>query len=229
VSAQAEAVVATRSVLVIDDQPKIVSFVSRALKAHGLAVVGATSGLRGLELARTGDFDLVILDLLMPDATGVSVLRATREALPDQRVLVLSALSDVAAKVNCLELGASDYLTKPFALDELVARVNAQLRISRQLDEVATYGRLRLNLRRREADVGAGPVALPAREFMLLEHLMTSPAVVCSREELLRKVWGISFDPGTNVVDVCVRRLRTKLGPHVVETLRGVGYRLGDV
>jgi DNA-binding response OmpR family regulator len=215
-------------VLVIDDEPKIADFVSRALSANGLAVDSATDGARGLELARTGEYDLVVLDLMMPGVNGMGVLRGTIEACPQQRVLVLSALSDVDSKVRCLELGAADYLTKPFALAELVARVWARLRQGggASADGLLRSGGLTLDPHRRTADSGGGPVALSAREFLLLKHLALNEGEVCTRAELLEEVWGCSFDPGTNVVDVYVRRLRAKLGHAVVETIRHAGYCL---
>ena len=215
-------------VLVIDDEPKIADFVSRALAANGLVVDTANDGAQGLEMARSGRYDLVVLDLMMPGVNGLGVLRGTIEARPQQRVLVLSALSDVDSKVRCLELGAADYLTKPFALAELVARVWARLRQSgpESGDGLIRAGGMTLDPHRRTADVGEGPVSLSAREFLLLKHLVLNEGEVCTRAELLEEVWGCSFDPGTNVVDVYIRRLRAKLGSAVVETVRHAGYCL---
>jgi DNA-binding response OmpR family regulator len=215
-------------VLVVDDEPRIVSFVSRALAAQGLAVDGALDGVRGLELAKARRYELVILDLLLPRLDGLAVLQRIIEARPDQRVLVLSALSDVDQKVTCLELGASDYLQKPFALKELIARVRARLRqpASAPAPRALDAGSLRLDLLRRPVDQGGGPIALSEREFLVLQHLMRRADEVCSREELLADVWGYSFDPGSNVVDVYVGRLRSKLGSGIIETVRHVGYRL---
>ncbi|MPZ92495.1 MAG: response regulator [Actinobacteria bacterium] len=214
--------------LVVDDEVRIVSFVSRALSAEGFTVDGAYDGKRGLELARSGIYDLVVLDLLLPGMDGVSVLKSIIETLPDQRVLVLSALSDVATKVDCLELGALDYLPKPFALAELVARVRARLRqpASRLDGRFLVAGGLRLDLVRRVAELHGKSVPLAQREFLLLQHLMRKRGEICSREQLLSDLWGYSFDPRSNVVDVCVGRLRSKLAPHVVETVRKVGYRI---
>ncbi len=215
-------------VLVVDDEPRIVNFVSRALSAQGFGVDGAYDGLRALQLARSGRYELVVLDLLLPGLDGESVLRGIIEARPEQRVLVLSALADVESKVRCLELGASDYVAKPFALAELVARVRARIRQpaagpgERQL----RAGALTLDLVRRVVDTGKGQVTLSERQFLLLQHLMRKGGEVCSREQLLADVWGLSFDPGSNVVDVCVRRLRSKLGEDIIETVRRVGYRL---
>lgn len=214
-------------VLVVDDEPRIVSFVARALTAEGFRVDGAQDGLRGLDLARTGRYELVVLDLLLPGLDGVTVLRRLIDERPQQRVLVLSALSDVKEKVRCLEMGASDYLSKPFALAELVARVRARLRQAGSGPEERhiTAGEVTLDRLRRVADSGDGPIGLTERESALLEYLMTRRGDVCTRAQLLADVWGFAFDPGSNVVDVCVGRLRAKLGAHIVETVRNVGYR----
>jgi two-component system, OmpR family, response regulator len=217
--------------LVIDDEPGIVAFVSRALNSRGYDVDTSTSPLKGLDVARRGEHDLVILDLLMDEAPGVEVLRRLREVVPDQPVLVLSALSDIDTKVLCLEIGAADYLTKPFSTDELVARVRAQLRRgdSAPGEDVVRQGALSVDRRRLTADIGDGPVDLSAREFLLLQRLMSAPERVWSREELLRRVWGVRFDPGGDAVASCVAEVRWKLGARVVETVGGAGYRLGDV
>jgi two-component system OmpR family response regulator len=214
-------------VLVVDDEPRIVSFVSRALSAEGFQVDGVHDGIRALELASTGSYELVVLDLLLPQLDGMSVLRSLMERRPDQRVLVLSALVDAETKVKCLEFGASDYLSKPFSLAELIARVRARLRRPGPgpRDRFLTEGELTLDLTRRMVEVNERRVTLSEREFLLLEHLMHQRGEVCSRQRLLAEVWGYSFDPGSNVVDVCVRRLRAKLGGDVIETVRNVGYR----
>ena len=212
-------------VLVIDDEPKIVSVVTRALTARGFEVDTAGDGLRGLELARTGTYAVVVLDLRLPDLDGVEVLRRTLEERPEQQVIVLSALPDVETKVTCLDLGAADYLTKPFSLMELLARVRRRLRQRASDGErFLRAGSLVVDLRHRTADNGEAQVPLSAREFLLLQHLVRRSEEVCTREELLDDVWGYSFDPGTNVVDVYVRRLRAKLGASLIETVRNVGY-----
>ena len=215
-------------ILVVDDEPDILRFISRCFRGQGFAVDCASGVAMGLELTRSREYDLIVLDLMMPDIDGVAALKALVGANPDQRILVLSALTDVTTKVRCLELGATDYLSKPFALAELVARVRARLRTG---SEAAPTRFLRsagvtLDLERHTADVGQGPIALSGREFELLHHLMRRGGAVCSREQLLASVWHMEFDPGTNVVDVCIRRLRTKLGGEVIETLRNVGYAL---
>jgi DNA-binding response OmpR family regulator len=214
-------------VLIIDDEPRIVDFVSRALAAEGFRVDSAPDGIRGFELARSGRYELVVLDLLLPGRDGVTVLRQLMDARPEQRVLVLSALADVRNKVECLELGASDYLPKPFAMAELVARIRARLRqaTSGPDERYLRRGDITLDLVRRVADAGTGWVMLPEREFLMLRNLMLRAGDVCTRQRLLEEVWGFGFDPGSNVVDVCVGRVRAKLGPDVIETVRGVGYR----
>jgi two-component system OmpR family response regulator len=215
-------------VLVVDDEPRIVSFISRALTAEGLGVDSAYDGARALELARNRKYELVVLDLLLPGIDGVSVLRGMIESRPEQRVLVLSAVSDVESRVRCLELGAADYLAKPFALAELLARVRARLRqpAAPTAPRILMTGRLSLDLVRRVADAGQGPIGLSEREFLLLQHLMRKEGEVCTREGILADVWGYSFDPGSNVVDVYVGRLRATLGAELIETVRSVGYRL---
>jgi DNA-binding response OmpR family regulator len=215
------------NVLVIDDEPRIASFVSRALSAEGFRVDSAPDGVHGLDLARSGRYELVVLDLLLPGMDGVTMLERLMDERPQQRVLVLSALSDVEEKVRCLELGASDYLSKPFALKELVARVRARLRQpgSGPEERYVRIGDVTLDRVRRVADRGSGPVALTAREFALLSYLMERRGEASSRMQLLEDVWGFRFDPGSNIVDACVRRLRAKLGQDVIETVRNVGYR----
>lgn len=212
--------------MVVDDEPKIASFVSRALTANGFLVDTAADGVQGFRLACERTYNLIVLDLLLPGLDGVSVLRRLMESRPGQPVFVLSALSDVDSKVRCLELGASDYLSKPFELAELIARVRSRLRgpATALPERSLTVGNVTLDLQRRSVEVGSRRSALSAREFLLLEHLMRRNGEVCTREGLLSSVWGYSFDPGTNVVDVYIGRLRSKLGPNVIETVRSVGY-----
>ena len=194
-----------------------------ALTAHGLD----TDAERARELAVDGDHDLVVLDLLMPGVSGLGVLRASMRAHPDRPVMILSATADVDAKVRCLELGATDYMTKPFAVAELVARVWAHLRSARAPATTAAATGPALDPDRLTGDAGAGPVQLSPREFQLLRHLCDHAGHVRSREQILADAWSCPFDPGTNVVDVCVRRVRAKLGDHVIETVRGAGYCIG--
>ena len=214
-------------VLLIDDEQRILNFVRRGLEAEGLDVDEARSGQEGLGLAAARRYDLVILDLVMPGLDGHEVLRRLLERRPEQQVLVLSALNDTASKVQCLERGAEDYISKPFSLDELLARVRARLRTAQRSNETHLVARgLALDVIHRRADVGSGPVPLADREFLLLRELMRDAGRTVSKERLLSSVWGYHFDPGSNVVDVYVRRLRAKLGAATILTDRGVGYRV---
>jgi two-component system OmpR family response regulator len=214
-------------ILVIDDEPLILNFVSRGLRAQGYSVDTAQHSGEGLRAATSDHYDLVILDLLMPDLDGVALLRRLLARRPGQAVIVLSAVGDPASKVECLELGAEDYLAKPFALDELLARVRARLRRSSSPNATnLSVGNLRLDLIRREADSGSGPVALAEREFLLLRELMANAGRTMSKEQILSSVWGYFFDCGSNVVDVYVGRLRRKLGATAIGTVRGEGYRI---
>lgn len=218
-----------RLILLIEDEPAISSLIARALLAAGYAVDRVDTGMDGLKHAASHDYDLVLLDLVMPDVDGRVVLRRLLEIHPEQAVVVLSCVADVTAKVECLDLGARDYLTKPFALDELIARVRVQLRSnSRMHAETITNGDLTLDLWRLQADNGHGRVPLTRLEFLLLRELMEHTGESVPKGELLSSVWGYDFDPGSNVVDVCVWRLRAKLGYELIKTVRGEGYRLAS-
>jgi two-component system, OmpR family, response regulator len=216
-------------ILLVDDEPRIRDFITRALVTAGYAVTAASCGSEGLRMARAGDYDLVILDLIMPDIDGRSVLAQVLKERRDQAVLVLSCLADVTTKVACLELGAQDYLTKPFSLAELLARVRVRLRgETHPVSEVLRAGDLTLDVGRLQANIGHGPVALTRLEFLLLRELMEHAGQSVGKGQLLATVWGYDFDPGSNVVDVCVRRLRSKLGFELIKTVRGEGYRLAS-
>jgi DNA-binding response OmpR family regulator len=185
-------------------------------------------GEHGLERALTGSYDLVILDLLLPGRDGLDALRELHRERSDLPVLILSARSDLPTKLRGFELGAVDYVAKPFSLDELLARARVQLRRGRGAEDgtVMRVGRLILDLASRQARVGDTVADLSDREFRLLYFLMQHVGQVISRERLLSEVWGFDFDPRSNVVDVCVRRLRRRLGPDApIETVRNAGYR----
>ena len=239
----AEPLPSRQRILVVDDQPEIRDVVTRALSAAGYAIDCSSDGAVGLRHALTGDYQLVILDLVMPETDGRTVLTRLCRERPGQAVLVLSCVADVPTKVDCLDLGAQDYLTKPFALDELLARVRVQLRGDHrgtgqrgadphsgdhQLSEIIRAGQLVLDLGRLQADAGLGPVPLTRLEVLLLRELMEHTGESVPKGTLLASVWGMDFDPGSNVVDVCVRRLRSKLGFDLIETVRGAGYRLAS-
>jgi two-component system copper resistance phosphate regulon response regulator CusR len=214
-------------ILVIDDEQRILNFVRRGLEAEGMAVDCARDGEEGLRLALAHAYDLVVLDLVMPGLDGHAVLRRILERKPSQPVLILSALNDTASKVSSLERGAEDYISKPFSLEELLARVRARLRIAaRSIQTSMSAGSLTLDLIRRQVDAGSGPIPLAQREFLLLGELLRNAGRTVSKERLLSSVWGYHFDPGSNVVDVYVRRLRAKLGAEAIVTVRGVGYRI---
>ena len=266
-------------ILIVDDEPKICSFIGRALAAAGYATEFADSGAEGLRRALATRYDLVILDLVMPDLDGRQVLGRLLASRPGQAVIVLSCVADVAAKVDCLERGAQDYLTKPFSLAELLARVRVRLRgephphaeayapgAVRAADENAAVppggtdgaaalgapqapspgaqgaaggaggghphaeviraGDVTLDVGRLVADIGQGPVPLTRLEFLLLRELAEHVGQSVPKGTLLATVWGYDFDPGSNVVDVCVRRLRSKLGFDLIKTVRGEGYQL---
>ena len=216
-------------ILLVDDEPKIRGFIARALTAAGYEIDCASGGAEALRRAGLGEYGLVILDLIMPDMDGRSVLTALLRERPEQPVLVLSCLDDVTTKVCCLDLGAHDYLTKPFSLEELLARVRVQLRGEpHQAGEVLRAGNLILDVGRLQADNGAGPVALTRLEFLLLRELMEHAGQSVRKDQLLASIWGYDFDPGSNVVDVCVRRLRSKLGFDLIKTVRGAGYQLAS-
>lgn len=214
-------------ILLIDDEQRILNFVRRGLEAEGLSVDVAQDGAEGLRRALSTAYDLVILDLVMPDVDGHLVLRRLLERKPTQPVLILSALNDTATKVECLQQGAEDYIAKPFSLEELLARVHARLRsAARNSPTRLRSGAISLDLIRREADTGSGPVSLADREFLLMRELMRNAGRTVSKERLLSSVWGYHFHPGSNVVDVYIRRLRAKLGAETISTVRGVGYRI---
>lgn len=183
----------------------------------------------GLRAALERHYDVVILDLLMPGLPGITVLDRIVQRKPHQVVIVLSCLTDSRSKVQSFELGADDYLAKPFSFEELLVRVKARIRAARLSTGTLEVGRLRLDLVRRRVEVGSRPVTLTEREFLLLRELMQSPGQTVTKEHLLTTVWGYSFDPGSNVVDVYVGRLRHKLGAGTIVTVSGEGYRINAV
>jgi two-component system OmpR family response regulator len=213
-------------VLVVDDEQRICRFVARALEGGGFQVDAAETGPKALHMIENHRYAVVILDLLMPGMDGYEVLTRIVAADPSQRVLVLSAVGDVEARVRCLRLGAVDYMSKPFAIAELIERVR------HRADEPTAAAALRyldvngirLDTQRRQLQVGERQIPLSQKEFVLLSHLMRHAGEVCTRDQLLADVWGYSFDPGSNVVDVCVGRLRAKLERELIETIRNVGY-----
>jgi two-component system, OmpR family, response regulator len=212
--------------LVVDDEPRICRFVSRALEAHGHTVETARTGEDALRAAADRDFALVVLDLLLPGIDGYDVLEQLLVQDSRTRVLVLSAVGDVESRVRCLRMGAADYLPKPFAVAELIARVDSRMRErpTKAPSRWLKVGAVQLDQQKRVLHNGDRSTTLSQREFVLLGHLMRRAGEVCTRGELLADVWGFCFDPGSNVLDVYVGRLRSKLARQHIETVRNVGY-----
>jgi DNA-binding response OmpR family regulator len=218
-------------ILVVEDEAAIADFLQRGLGAEGHVVGVAEDGIDGERRARAEDVDLVILDLMLPGRDGFSVLQSIRENKPGLPVIVLSARADVEDRVTGLDLGATDYVTKPFSFDELAARVRAHLRTPHQRDATTLEAAgIRLDLLSRRVERDGEPVHLSAKEFELLAYFLRHPNRALSRQQILSAVWGYDFDPGTNVVEVYVRYLRRKLAlpdrPAPIDTIRSVGYRL---
>lgn len=216
-------------VLVVEDEQRILQFVKKGLEEAGFAVDSCERGDDGLLLATTQQYDAIILDIMLPGRDGLSVLRQIREKKNAVPVILLTARTALDERVEGLNLGADDYLTKPFYVEELIARLHALgRRATGQSLTVLQAGDLVVNLVTREVKNNGGDIRLTAREFTLLEYLMRSPGRVFSRTQILEHVWGYDFDPNTNLVDVHIQRLRKKLGAAgdaLIETIRGVGYR----
>ncbi len=216
-------------VLIVEDEPRIASFLEKGLRAEGFTPTVVSSGVIGLDYALTGEFDLAILDIGLPDIDGYAVLKRMRESGSSLPVIVLTARDSVTDTVRGLEGGADDYMPKPFRFAELLARVRLRLRERPTGGEgettVIERGRIRLDLMRRQVTVDGKAVELSAREFLLTEMFLRHPGQVLSREQLLSHVWGYEFDPGSNIVDVYVGYLRKKLGASLIATVRGMGYR----
>ena len=220
-------------ILVIEDEPGIVDFLERGLRAHGFDVISALDGVTGAERAVNEDVDLVVLDMLLPGRRGLEVLAAVSAAKPGLPVIVLTARGGIEDRIGGLDAGAVDYLVKPFSLGELAARVRAPLRVAMQAPATAVRaGDLEVDLLTREVRYAGEKVRLSSTEFELLVYMVNNRGRVLSREQILRAVWGYEHDPGTNVVDVYVGYLRRKLrrgdrrAP--IATVRSVGYRLDD-
>jgi two-component system, OmpR family, response regulator len=216
-------------ILVIEDEKKIASFVRKGLEEQGFVVTVCHHGDEAYSLASTQSFDLIVLDIMLPGRDGLSILRALRERKNTVPVILLTARSEMNERIEGLNLGADDYVTKPFFVEELVARIHAVMRRSsgEQLS-ILSSGDLRVNLITHEIRRGDQVIELTPREFSLLEYLMRSPGRVLTRTQIMEHVWGYDFDTQTNLVDVCVQRLRKKMGNDdkpFIETVRGVGYR----
>lgn len=215
------------SILIADDEPRISGFIDKGLRAAGFATRIAATGPDALQLALTDEFDLLVLDVNLPGFDGFHVLEQLRGSGSTLPVIMLTARVELHDTITGLEGGADDYLGKPFRFDELLARIRIRMRRDAPgavLD--LSHGDLHLDVRSRRARIGDHAVELSAREFALAEELVRHAGQVLSREQLLSRVWGYDFDPGSNVADVYVGYLRQKLGSGRIETVRGVGYRL---
>jgi two-component system copper resistance phosphate regulon response regulator CusR len=214
-------------ILIAEDEERIASFIERGLKASGYSTKVVRDGDSALALARSGRFDLMVLDLGLPQRDGLDVLHTLREEGTSIPVVILTARSSTSEVVTGFEGGADDYITKPFSFEELLVRLRARLHRERAPEtRVLRVGDAELDLRTRRATVDGKPVELSAREFGLAEVFFQHPGQVLSREQLLSRVWGYDFDPGSNVVDVYVGYLRKKLGKGRIVNTRGMGYRL---
>jgi len=214
-------------VLIAEDEPGISSFLEKGFKAEGFTTLVVDDGHTAAHAARDVDFDIVILDLGLPGIDGHQVLAEIRNRGERLPVIILTARKETRDTVAGLEAGADDYVTKPFRFEELLARVRVRLRDQGTASPVGMdVAGIRLDLRTRKVRAGGRDIELSAREFTLLETFMSHPDQVLSREQLLSRVWGYDFEGGSNVVDVYVGYLRKKVGPDVIETVRGMGYRL---
>lgn len=225
-------------VLMIEDEEKIARFIELELEYEGYTVTKETDGRRGLETAENRDFDLVLLDIMLPGLNGVEVLRRLRKSKPDLPIIMLTARDAVMDKVGGLDMGANDYITKPFAIEELLARIRVVLRgkspekQAQMAEDILAFGSLALCPNRHEVRFGEETIELTSREFALLKMLLEHKNIVLGRSTLLERVWGYDYMGETNVVDVYIRYLRTKIDERfdvkVIQTIRGVGYVIKD-
>lgn len=221
-------------ILLIEDEPKIASFVSQGLRAAGMAVEHIDNGLDGLQAVLQAQHDLVVLDIMLPGMDGFELLQKIRPMGIATSIIVLSAKTDLQDRLQGFDLGADDYLAKPFFIEELIARIRSLLgRNASHNEDIFSVAGITLNRLTRKADWQDQSAVLSQREFMLLDYLMRSPGYIFSRKQILQHVWNFNFDPQTNVVDVCVQRIRKKLisdknskSIFPIESIRGVGYRI---
>jgi two-component system, OmpR family, response regulator len=219
------------NILLVEDEKKIVEFVCAGFREQGFTVDHCGDGNEGFARAEAHEYDVIVLDIMLPGRDGLSILKALRKVGKTTPVLLLTARNELDDRVEGLNLGADDYMAKPFFVEELIARVRAlQRRVSGERQNVLIVGDLRLDRITREVHWRSQSVDLTGREFNLIEYLMRSPGRVFTRTQILEHVWGYDFDPSTNVVDVCIQRIRKKIGAaegsgSPIESVRGVGYR----
>lgn len=219
------------NILLVEDEKKIVDFVCSGFREQGFTVDCSNDGNDGFAKANTRDYDSIVLDIMLPGRDGLSILKELRKTGKTTPVLLLTARNGLDERVEGLNLGADDYLAKPFFVEELIARLYAlQRRVSGERQNILAVGDLRLDRISREVHWHGQSVDLTGREFNLIEYLMRSPGRVFTRTQILEHVWGYDFDPSTNVVDVCIQRIRKKIGAadnggSPIESVRGVGYR----
>lgn len=221
-------------ILLIEDERKIADFVGAGFREQGFLCEHRENGTDGFDLALHGDYDVIVLDIMLPGRDGLSILKGLRKAGKSTPILLLTARNELDDRVEGLYLGADDYLAKPFFVEELIARLYALMRrVSGERQNILAVGNLRLDRITREVTWHNKTVDLTGREFNLIEYLMRSPGRIFTRTQILEHVWGYDFDPSTNVVDVCIQRIRKKLaslGENInnespIESVRGVGYR----
>lgn len=221
-------------VLLVEDEAKIAKFVCAGFKEQGFVVDHCADGTQGYTLASSGNYDAIVLDIMLPGRDGLSILKGLRKEGNATPVILLTARNELDARIEGLSLGADDYLAKPFFVEELIARIQALLRrVSGERQNILAVGELRLDRIARVVTWCSETVNLTSREFNLIEYLMRSPGRVFTRTQILEHVWGYDFDPSTNVVDVCIQRIRKKIasigvraeGESLIESVRGVGYR----
>ena len=219
--------------LIVEDDHRIADFLVRAVKSEGYSCVHASDGAEGLELARNGDFNLIILDLMLPSLTGLEICQELRMRKNSTPIIMLTAMDDVEDVIKGLKMGADDYMTKPFVIDELFARIEAIARRGQDtdiLEHILEVGEIKMDRKNMVVTLNEDSVTMTAKEFAVLELLMTHPGRIFSRERILSNVWGMDKDPLTNVVDVYMGKLRKKLNcannSATIETVRGMGYRI---
>lgn len=225
-------VITMSRVIIVEDSSRVAGFVEKGLRAHGFSTITVNNGDDAISISLSQEFDLMILDLGLPQTNGFAVLEQLRGQGITMPIIILSARHGVDDKVASFELGANDYLTKPFRFEELLMRVRVRLRDMVKYQSESTSSQtirfqdIELHLRSREVRISGRLVSISAREFVLLETFIRHAGQILSREQLLDHVWGYDYDPGSNIVDVYVGYLRKKLGHNLIETVRGMGYRL---